>query len=235
MEYEKEIIRELLSAIEILQQFYEPPEQIAPQFHSWILHVTDALEAAEMDRELKIWQRALETVKFYDDDSSLTVQMSSLKTVILGMQKKLDKSNGKDVVEISEPFIANERIRELSEISSTDYDLTKLIELCKELNYVYAGGCYLAVAMLTRAILDHVPPIFGLSKFSEIANNYKGSKSFKESMSYLENSSRKIADSFLHTQIRNSETLPTQNQLKFSADLDVLLSEIVRVLKSKSA
>ena len=231
MEYEKEIIKELLSGLEVLQQFYEPPERIAPQFHSWILHVTDALEVAGMDKELQIWQRALETVSFSEDESSLPVQMSSLKTVLLGMQRKLDKGNGKDVAVVIEPFIANERIDELSAVTSHDFDLSKLVELCKELNYCYAGGCYLAVAMLTRAILDHVPPIFGGSKFSEVANNYKGTKSFKDSMSYLESSSRKIADAFLHTQIRNSETLPTKNQLKFSVDLDVLLAEIVRVLK----
>ena len=231
MEYEKEIIRESLSAIEMLQQFNEPPEQIAPQFHSWILHVSDALEVAEMESELAIWQRALESVKFYDDDSSLPVQMASLRSVVLGIQIRLNRSNNSDVVVIKEPFVANERISELSKITSQSFDLSKLIKLCQEANYAYVGGCYLAVAMLTRAILDHVPPIFGVSKFSEVANNYKGSKSFKDSMSYLENSSRKIADSFLHTQIRNSETLPTRNQLKFSADLDVLFAEIVRVLK----
>jgi len=232
IEYEKEIIKELLSGIEVLQQFYEPPEEIAPQFHSWILHVSDALEIAGMENELKIWQKSLVTVRFSDDGSSaLPMQMASLKTVMLGFQKKLDKSSGIDVIVITEPFIARERISELSEIASSSFDLSKLIEFCKELNYVYAGGCYLAVAMLMRSILDHVPPIFGVSKFSEVANNYKGSKSFKDSMSNLDNSCRKIADSFLHTQIRTREVLPTKNQVSFSADLDFLLSEIVRVLK----
>ena len=172
MEHKREIIKELLSVIEILQQFYEPPEQIAPQFLSWISHVSDVLEAAEMDKELKIWQKAIERVSFVADESSLPVQMSSLRTIILGMQKKLDNSNDKDVVIIAEPFIANERVSELSKIISQNYDLSKLVELCKELNYAYAGGCYLSVAMLIRAILDHVPPIFEKRSFSEIANNY---------------------------------------------------------------
>jgi hypothetical protein len=86
--------------------------------------------------------------------------------------------------------------------------------------------------MLVRAILDHVPPIFGLAKFSDIANNYHGSKSFKESMKHLENSQRDIADHHLHVQIRSRESLPNKTQINFSADLDVLLSEVVRVLKA---
>jgi hypothetical protein len=84
---------------------------------------------------------------------------------------------------------------------------------------------------LTRALLDHVPPIFLCAKFSEVANNYAGSKSFKESMKHLENSSRKIADQYLHTQIRQKESLPNITQVSFSNDIDVLLSEICRILK----
>jgi len=84
--------------------------------------------------------------------------------------------------------------------------------------------------MLVRAIADHIPPIFEKSTFTEVANNH-GSKSFKESMKNLDNSSRKISDSHLHTQIRKKEVLPNSNQVDFSNDLDVLLGEIYRVLK----
>jgi hypothetical protein len=123
------------------------------------------------------------------------------------------------------------RLAELRQLTSPAYDLTKLIQLCEELNACMAAGHYLAVAMLTRAILDHVPPIFGLTKFSEVTSNYPGSKSFKESMGILGGSMRKIADAHLHTQIRQSEVLPTRRQVEVGHDLDVLLAEIVRVLK----
>lgn len=125
-----------------------------------------------------------------------------------------------------------DRIRELREINSQDFDLTKLIQLCEELNECYISECYFAVAMLTRAILDHVPPIFGIRNFPEVANNYSsGSKSFKQHMQHLDVSLRKIADSFLHQQIRSKEVLPNKTQINFSNDIDVLLGEIVRVLK----
>ena len=57
-----------------------------------------------------------------------------------------------------------------------------------------------------------------------------GGGSFKSSMANLDNSSRKIADRHLHTHVRKKETLPTLKQVDFSNDLDVLLSEIVRIL-----
>lgn len=122
------------------------------------------------------------------------------------------------------------RIEQLSVIESEKYDLTRLIELCRELNVCYAGGSYLAVAMLARALLDHVPPIFGVTKFSEIANNYKGPGSFKESMLHLENSCRKIADAHLHVQVRKKEVLPTKTQVNFASEVDLLLGEIVTLL-----
>lgn len=47
--------------------------------------------------------------------------------------------------------------------------------------------------MLTRGLLDHVPPLFGRSSFAEVANNYSGGgRSFKETMHHLENSARKV-------------------------------------------
>jgi hypothetical protein len=128
-------------------------------------------------------------------------------------------------------YVHPDRLRELQAIKHKSFDFAKLVRLLEELNLSFRMGCYLATAMLVRAILDHVPPIFGVGKFAEVANNYSGSKSFRESMLTLENSSRKIADQHLHGRIRESETLPTERQVDFSPDIDVLLAEIIRILK----
>ncbi|OGY41246.1 MAG: hypothetical protein A2Y67_02175 [Candidatus Buchananbacteria bacterium RBG_13_39_9] len=122
------------------------------------------------------------------------------------------------------------RITELKSIKSTNFDVTKLIRFCEELNTAFYYESYLSTAMLVRAIIDHIPPIFAKNTFTEVANNF-GSKSFKDSMKNLDNSSRKIADSHLHTQIRNKEVLPNSNQVNFTNDLDVLLAEVYRILK----
>ena len=128
------------------------------------------------------------------------------------------------------PFIDPSRLAELRSVSSRKFDLRRLIRLCEELDGCYQAGFFLSVAALTRALLDHVPPIFGCSRFAEVANNYAGARSFRESMLHLENSARRIGDAHLHIQIRPSETLPTATQVNFQNDLDVLLAEIVRIL-----
>jgi hypothetical protein len=125
-------------------------------------------------------------------------------------------------------LISEQRLDELRALTSTKFDLQKLIRLCEEINISYNNECYLATAMLIRALLDHVPPIFGMGSFTEIANNY-GGKSFKGAMQHLQNGLRHVADGHLHQQIRDSESLPTAQQVNFAAPLDVLLSEIVRI------
>ncbi len=127
-------------------------------------------------------------------------------------------------------LIAETRLNELRALSSSEFDFKKVIRLCEEINLAYAVECYLATAMLIRGLLDHVPPIFGKAAFAEVANNY-GGKSFKDTMHHLENASRKVADAHLHMPIRKSETLPTAQQVNCGQQLDVLLSEIVRISK----
>jgi len=139
---------------------------------------------------------------------------------------KAKRDTGKD----ESTFVDRTRVYELYALQSPSFDLSKLIRLCEELNLCYANQCYFAVAMLLRSVLDHVPPIFGCKNFAEVIARH-GTRSFKESMQHLDSSSRKIADAHLHGQIRGKETLPNKTQVNFSSDLDVLVAEIVRVLK----
>jgi hypothetical protein len=131
----------------------------------------------------------------------------------------------------ADPYVHPDRIAQLKACKPAGFDLTKLVELCHELNVANDGSLVLAVGMLVRAILDHVPPIFGCRSFAEVANGYSGGKSFKEAMTHLEGASRKIADSFLHVHIRKTEVLPTKTQVDFRASLDMVLQEVVRLGK----
>lgn len=127
-------------------------------------------------------------------------------------------------------FVESRRINEVESLPKTRLDVTRLAQMLVELNRAYAAHSFLSCAFLIRAILDHVPPIFGLTSFTQIANNYAGGgKSFRESMQHLENLSRKVADGYLHSQIRASEALPTKSQVEFRADIDVLIGEVIRV------
>lgn len=130
-------------------------------------------------------------------------------------------------------FIAISRINELKNLTSNNFDFKKLVKLCEEINDNFENENFLSVAMLSRSILDHVPPIFGYNTFNEVANNY-GGQSFKKNMNHLNNSLRSIADSFLHMTIRKKEILPNSVQINFSQDIDVLLAEIIRKIHESS-
>ena len=128
-------------------------------------------------------------------------------------------------------FVNPARIAELQAVKSSTFDLTKLIQICHELNNAHISKSYISIIMLTRGLIDHVPPLFGATSFAQVASSYGGTKSFKDSMQHLENSSRKIADQHLHSHIRKKEVLPNFTQVDFSNDIDVLLAEIVRIVK----
>ena len=131
------------------------------------------------------------------------------------------------------PFVDRNRLDELRAISSTKFDLSRLVAMCAELSICYEREAVHATIMLVRAILDHVPPIFGYKSFKEVANNYSGSRSFKDAMDHLEGSCRKIADMYLHSQIQKSVSLPNLIQVNFSPALDLLLAEIIIVVRDK--
>jgi len=171
-----------------------------------INNIYSAYEAkAELDALLPDIEAALERL---DDDGDMPVSADGLTV------------------------IADSRLAQLSALTSAQFDFRKLVRLCDEINTAYGQKCYFATAMLTRGLLDHVAPIFGKTTFTEVVNNYSaGGRSFKEAMRHLETAARKVADAHLHMGIRNSETLPVAQQVNFSAQLDVLLSEIVRITK----
>ncbi len=125
-------------------------------------------------------------------------------------------------------YVDKARIAELSAIQSARFDLSKLIKMCEELNICYSNECYFAVAMLVRAIIDHVPPIFGCDTFASVVNNAQISRSAKDVIRNLQEGSRKIGDMYLHSHIQAKEPLPNGTTVNFKNYLDVLLAEIVR-------
>jgi hypothetical protein len=129
------------------------------------------------------------------------------------------------------PYIDPSVIAALRSISGGSWDFTRLSELCRELNVVSGNECYMATAMVVRAIVDHVPPVFRCKTFAEVASSYGGSRSFKEHMAHLDKSLRKVADGYLHTQIRQREGVPTSVQVDFRAALGELLGEVIRISK----
>jgi hypothetical protein len=131
----------------------------------------------------------------------------------------------------SDLYINSDRISALEKIVSDEFDLTKLIKICQELNDNYSIGNYLSTGILLRALLDHISPIFKHDTFANLANQYGfAGTSFKKNMRHLQDSFRNIADSMLHSPIKRKEVLPTSQQIEFKADVDILLAEIIKIL-----
>ncbi|MBT1688868.1 hypothetical protein [Dawidia soli] len=134
---------------------------------------------------------------------------------------------------VGESYVSLERIKEMKAIVTPDADLRRLVRLCEELNDNYGRGNFLSVAIIGRALIDHVPPLFKFGSFDQLTANYGGAKdgkSFKKHMKHLNESLRSIADGYLHVTVRSKEALPTRQQVEFRSDIDALLMEIVRTL-----
>ena len=142
----------------------------------------------------------------------------------------IDEVLGNNSVKRKRVFIGLDRLEELNKIHSNDFDLTKLVRFCEQLNGAYASEWYLTTSMLQRAILDHVPPIFGFNTFTKVANNYKGDRTFKLFAKRLDDTSRKISDKYLHSPIRKTEVFPNPTQIDFKQEFDYILAEIIRIL-----
>jgi hypothetical protein len=167
-----------------------------------------------------VWTIKLDMLTDVDKKFDLTNSYNMAKKIIV-----------KPLKNQSSEYIDPVRLKSIKEITNANYDFSRLIEMLDELNQCFEAENFIAVIFLLRAVLDHLPPIFNCKSFAEVSNNYSGTKSFKDSMKRLDESSRKIADSFLHTHIRKSESLPNRTQVDFTNDLDVLLAEIIRIIK----
>ena len=160
--------------------------------------------------------------------------VKNARAIVEGGLNQIRRKTGSASKIIGQTYVDTTRLSELRSQTLAAWDAARLIRLAEELNIADANRCYMSVAMLVRAITDHVPPVFSCKTFAEVANNYAGAKSFRGSMQHLNSSLRNIADAHLHLQIRKSEILPTQPQVDFRADLDVLLAETVRLLKDSA-
>jgi len=128
-------------------------------------------------------------------------------------------------------FVDSARMAELRAISNSQFDLTRLVRMCEEINSAWDAGNTISVAMLARAIVDHIPPVFGQTNFSQVTSQVS-SRSIRGSFEQIQTALRYIADGALHTHIRRRETIPAATQVDFRQSFDVLLSELVRILRS---
>jgi len=127
-------------------------------------------------------------------------------------------------------YVSSNLIEKLRATNHPDFDVKKLVQLLIELNSNWQQSNFYTVGLLVRTIINHVPPLFGdFSSFNEVVAEY-GNNIFKRSMKHLNTSLRNIADGYTHDLIRKREMLPNEQQIRFQAELDILLLEVLKRL-----
>jgi hypothetical protein len=107
-------------------------------------------------------------------------------------------------------FLDQGIVSQLKSIKPPPYDFIKFARFCEELNDAYRRGNYLSCTLLIRAVMNHVPPIFGVQNFNQVVAN--SSRSIKAVLSRLEDEARPVADLPTHMLIRFKESIPTKHQ-----------------------
>jgi len=130
-------------------------------------------------------------------------------------------------VSSGETFVHASVIDALRQVKSKQFDLTKVIGFCEELNSAYALANYLSCSLLIRALLNHVPPAFGQANFQQVVS--QSGRSLKELFKPLEDIARDVADLHTHSQIGRKESMPTKSQVEpFKPGFEFLLQELIK-------
>jgi hypothetical protein len=134
----------------------------------------------------------------------------------------------------SSSFVDPQIIEQLRLVENSMFDLSKVIRFCEELNSSFNASNYLASTLLLRAIINHIPPIFGHTTFQQVVSQV--SKSRRELFKPLDQVARDVADLHTHDLIRHKEVLPSKNQLEpFKVNLEVLLQEVLVELQKDNS
>ncbi len=123
-------------------------------------------------------------------------------------------------------FIDTARIQEIEGLKH-QFDFARLVQYCKEINDNYARGNYLSVGILCRAVINHIPPVFNSTNFSQVVAGCKMS-SGKKNLERLSGAMKDIADGINHDHISKKETLPNSTTVNFRPEFDVLLSYLIK-------
>ncbi|MEV6500017.1 hypothetical protein [Streptomyces prunicolor] len=107
----------------------------------------------------------------------------------------------------------------------------KLVALCQGLNDAYAAGNPYVCAAMIRAVLDHIPPVFGHTDFKQVAAQYSFTvrRTDKAHAQYLE-TFRPIGDDVLHRPISPRVPVVTMDDIPAPLRLNAVLHELLLLL-----
>ncbi|MFG1955030.1 hypothetical protein [Micromonospora sp. NPDC048830] len=113
-------------------------------------------------------------------------------------------------------------LEQLRECAGTGWDTTKLVALAEELDACWRAGHVYAAHTVLRALLDHVPPLFGQKGFAAVASSHPWEKTDSNYLRRL-SAFRDQADDALHRQISKRPDLLMLDNLPPAAAVNALL------------
>jgi hypothetical protein len=123
-------------------------------------------------------------------------------------------------------LISPDVIKALQEANSHSFDACRLAEYCREINSGFTHGNLISCLLLMRVVLNHVPPVFGHTDFSQVVAN--AGRSLKDNFEHLDEGLRKIGDLYTHQHMRKKDHLPTPGQVeKFGPQFELLAQEVL--------
>ncbi len=75
-----------------------------------------------------------------------------------------------ELAEPAGPFVESSVIEALMQCAGKKFDLIKVVCFCEELNSSFSSGNYLASTLLIRALINHIPPVFGKTTFQQVVS-----------------------------------------------------------------
>ncbi|MEE9554034.1 MAG: hypothetical protein V3W18_07015 [candidate division Zixibacteria bacterium] len=156
------------------------------------------------------------------------VQAELIAIIYYIREKAKDPSWGQ-ITTNAEDFVEFALIDRISSLNPRQFNVSKLARFAQELNENYKRGNYLSCALLIRAIINHVPPIFEQRTFKQVVAH--SSKSVKAILFNLEEGARDIGDLHTHEIVDKFSAPPSKNQIDpYKPNIDVLFREIERKL-----
>ncbi|MDX3298698.1 hypothetical protein PV569_34100 [Streptomyces scabiei] len=130
------------------------------------------------------------------------------------------------------PYIALILLDDLEKAAATTrWKLHKLLALCRELNDNYAARNPYACAALIRAILDHIPRVFGHADYKDLVNKHTFAMKQTDGQHARKLLDFKdIAHDALHRQIGTSVPVLDMHDLPAPMRLNAILHELLTLL-----
>jgi len=139
MNHKREMLEQLRASFSVIENFFESESGMAEQFVGWMTQVASALEGADMIQELEVWNQARYSVSFSLGDTSMAIQMSNMKSVLLGI---LD---GLEVVQPSDELLPMEIVQD-----ARGY----IKNMARQANGCYRQGWHDACAVMLRRLIE---------------------------------------------------------------------------------